>query len=798
MFFSLPDLLLNLISKKSQRLPWDFDARIYSRLYPDIKTTGLKPRSHYRNIGRFEPRPYKNIHPSLYRKFDKNKKTILIIIDVKSSSSYHIEHVIPLLAEHFNILLIIASGYEHCASFAPFCYHIVSDCSFFHSRQRTSLWTKYIKRRVDPIFALIDTVRYPNLFRSLHMQGVATLFLLGTPFGPPSNNLIRTMEYATRVLCSNKTSADYIAHQYMYGVPVNVEILPHFSDIWPEKISHNQPQPALGTETQYFPSQDRQEGGFILGQGAVIYENGVDIFIKVAQQCHLLRPNFPLQFIWIDDDTQGDRHYRKMLEWMIDEAGLYGLVRIVSAQSAQTFLPDKALIFLDMARFVSRTAVAHAMLRATKPVISLEGVAPLCDIFHQTGLDAECLFAPEDIEAMARLILREIDEGTPHLCEHRSTAALLIGDAQHSCNRLIEIGLKAAQDRAQEIKDVYYLLRQEKLKKSSFHKKNGKLSKRALALYIRNWRSGLYPSRPFSGFHPGIYALHHDLKTQYEDPLVHYLKNSCPQGFWNWQVIDKAEPISARAQESKIALHIHAYYPEMVDDMRHRLMVNKIRPALFISVRNEQDKEKMKEIFEDYPAALDIRIVPNRGRDIGPFLSEFGQELINHYDIIGHIHTKKSIHLKDRASFSRWIEFLMTHLLGDGKNLATADTIIEKMVASRKENPKENNKPIGFVFPDEKMAISWVKNRKIAEKIAGRLGVNNLPDFINFSLGNMFWISKEVLKPFVDLQLTWEDYPPEPLANDGTILHAIERLFAVVAEDRGFNIASIYFDDFNR
>jgi len=795
MFFSLSDLFLNIISKKNQRLPWDFNARTYARLYPDMEKTGLKPRSHYRNIGLPNGHPYKNIPSRICRKFDKAKKTILVIIDGKSPFSCHIEHFIPLLAERFNILLVIASGYEHCAAFAPFCYHIVFSHPFFHSRQRPSLWAKYIKRRIDPVFALVDSVRCPNLVRALHVNDVATLFLLGTPFEPLSKNLVWTMEYATRIIYANKASADYITHEYMYGIPYYVDILPHFFGIWqaeqPEEAHQNQSRPILPIEKHDLPSQYREGGVFILGQGAVVYENGVDIFIKVAQQCHLLQPNFPLQFIWIDDGTQGSNHYRKVFEWMIDEAELYGFVQIVPASSIQSLLPHRGLIFLDTARFSSRTGAAHAMLMAQKPVIGLEGVAPLCDVLHQTGLGTDYLFAPKDIEAMAHLVLREARKPTCHLSQSRREAALLIGDAQHYCNRLIEIGSKAAQDRIQETEDVHYLLMQKNLKK--YYLKKGKASKRNISLYVRNWRSGIYPLRPFAGFHPGIYALHHDLTNRHEDPLVHYLKSGCPQGVWNWQVIDRLQPISTHAQESKIALHIHAHYPEMVGDMMRRLMVNKIRPSLFISVHHAQDKKYVEQIFGNYPSLVDIRIVPNRGRDIGPFLSEFGQELINQYDIIGHIHTKKSEHITDRASVSRLVRFLMVNLLGDGKKLATADTIIEKMVAS-----KQDNKPIGFVFPDEKMAVGWVKNRKIADRIAWRLGIGSVPDFINFSLGTMFWISKEVLKPFVDLHLEWEDYPPEPLTRDGTILHAMERLFAVVAEDRGFSIASSYFDAFKR
>ena len=44
----------------------------------------------------------------------------------------------------------------------------------------------------------------------------------------------------------------------------------------------------------------------------------------------------------------------------------------------------------------------------------------------------------------------------------------------------------------------------------------------------------------------------------------------------------------------------------------------------------------------------------------------------------------------------------------------------------------------------------------------------------------------------LELDLIWSDYPVEPVAYDGTILHAIERLLPVVAQHRGFEIAGTY------
>jgi lipopolysaccharide biosynthesis protein len=39
------------------------------------------------------------------------------------------------------------------------------------------------------------------------------------------------------------------------------------------------------------------------------------------------------------------------------------------------------------------------------------------------------------------------------------------------------------------------------------------------------------------------------------------------------------------------------------------------------------------------------------------------------------------------------------------------------------------------------------------------------------------------------LDLSWDDYPEEPLPEDGTMLHAIERLLPFIAEHEGYQIA---------
>jgi lipopolysaccharide biosynthesis protein len=57
------------------------------------------------------------------------------------------------------------------------------------------------------------------------------------------------------------------------------------------------------------------------------------------------------------------------------------------------------------------------------------------------------------------------------------------------------------------------------------------------------------------------------------------------------------------------------------------------------------------------------------------------------------------------------------------------------------------------------------------------MGIEKLPEHFNFPVGTMFWARAEKLRPLFELSLTWSDYPAEPLATDGTLLHAIERIF---------------------
>jgi lipopolysaccharide biosynthesis protein len=208
------------------------------------------------------------------------------------------------------------------------------------------------------------------------------------------------------------------------------------------------------------------------------------------------------------------------------------------------------------------------------------------------------------------------------------------------------------------------------------------------------------------------------------------------------------------------------------------LSLNKIRPTLFLSVPNEQIKLEIQARCNLYLGEVAaIEVVPNRGRDIGPFLSSFEGKHLQDYEFVGHLHTKKT---KDREGHVGrvWYRFLLANLLG--KQTGMADVILTRMV----DEPK-----LGMVFADDPNLVGWDANLAYATDLADKLGLTSLPTDITFPVGTMFWARTECFTPFLRLGLTWEDYPEEPLAYDGSVLHALERLFPLVVEAGGHEIA---------
>ncbi len=303
----------------------------------------------------------------------------------------------------------------------------------------------------------------------------------------------------------------------------------------------------------------------------------------------------------------------------------------------------------------------------------------------------------------------------------------------------------------------------------------------AIEGFMRGWTMAM-GRKPYSGFNPQIYAelAMKPKEREKRNPLAHFIENAKPAGPWLIPLIRESAR-SPGATRLRTAILVHAYYPELMEELLRGLSGNASKCDLFVTTSRQEDLERLKHSTASYDRGdVRISIVPNRGRDIGPFVTEYAW-LSEKYELVGHLHTKKTPHLP--AEFGQnWRKFLWQNLVGGGYPMM--DLIAKHF---------EDDPHLGLVFPDDPHVVGWMSNKDCAARLAKKMGLAvDLPQAFEFPVGTMFWCRGAALQPLFELGLTWDDYPLEPVPIDGTILHAVERLLPFIAQHQGYRIAATH------
>jgi GT2 family glycosyltransferase len=225
-----------------------------------------------------------------------------------------------------------------------------------------------------------------------------------------------------------------------------------------------------------------------------------------------------------------------------------------------------------------------------------------------------------------------------------------------------------------------------------------------------------------------------------------------------------------------LAVVCHVFHADLIGEFKRYFRNIPFPFDLYLSTDTESKHAAIGRYFSDWSTgAIHIRIVENRGRDIAAKLVEF-RDVHDRYEYVLHLHTKRSDHESD---LRHWRSFLLENLVG------SVDIVSSIFEAFRR------HQDIGIVasqhFERIRQSISWGKNFGSAKELASCLGIdlsdNTLHDF---PAGSMFWARSAALKPLLDLNLSFADFPAESGQVDGTLAHAIERLFYLVCERAGF------------
>lgn len=225
-----------------------------------------------------------------------------------------------------------------------------------------------------------------------------------------------------------------------------------------------------------------------------------------------------------------------------------------------------------------------------------------------------------------------------------------------------------------------------------------------------------------------------------------------------------------------VAAIVHVFYPETLPAILSRLANIPLGVDLFLSTDVETKKDEIAKLTADWSkGAVEIRLVPNRGRDIAAKLIGFA-DVYARYDLFLHLHTKKSPH--GGAPLARWLDYLLDNLVGSPDVARAALALFD--------DPK-----VGIVFPQHLFEIrgilNWGYDYELARGLMRRAGFEiDKNHVLEFPSGSMFWGRSAAIRGLLDLGLRFEDFPDESGQVDGTLAHAIERSVLMAAEARGF------------
>lgn len=219
----------------------------------------------------------------------------------------------------------------------------------------------------------------------------------------------------------------------------------------------------------------------------------------------------------------------------------------------------------------------------------------------------------------------------------------------------------------------------------------------------------------------------------------------------------------------KLAVVIHAFYIDLFKEILDRLnWMARQNLHLYVTTIDEH-KEEVARILEINNFDSTICINENRGRDVLPFIKIIPDILSKKFDLVIKVHTKKSLHRNDGEEWrSQLYGLLSPNIVLEASRAFLNDELFG--IAA----PADHIVPLGFY---------WGSNSSNVEILCKKLKIDlNQIDGVQFAAGTMFIINPLILSDLKKLELEIDDFDVEDGQVDGTMAHAVERMFGIICK----------------
>lgn len=246
----------------------------------------------------------------------------------------------------------------------------------------------------------------------------------------------------------------------------------------------------------------------------------------------------------------------------------------------------------------------------------------------------------------------------------------------------------------------------------------------------------------------------------------------------------------------RIALAMHLYFMDLLDQSVAFAAKFPPQTDVFISTNSEEKKTQIEQAFAEANLhSVTVVVVENRGRDVAAFLCDLAPYLQG-YDYACFMHDKKAIQTKPGSVGASFGYVCNENVC---KNAAHVLNVLCEF---------ENDPYLGILCPPypthglyfmNMCSGGWGPNFENTKKLLKELGLD-VPISGEESpiapFGSVFWFRPKALQPLFAHGWQHTDFPPEPLPQDGTISHAIERIYPFVAQAAGYYPAVVMSQSF--
>ena len=770
-----------------------FSPYFYLATYIDLRQANVEPFVHFIQYGRAEGRLGRPDWAKRFAKgqidYDPSRPTILIANHEASRTGAPLVglNLAASLRDSFNVIVYLKAGGELADSFYEYATLVITGPA-------DTLTAEYLfedlLNRYDLDCIILNSAEVGHLARPAGYHGIASVSLVH--------------EFSENTLPRGRTS-DIVRFSDIIVVPSKLvyqstqdEVFDVLGATAPNivvnpqgKLNFIPPIDGSAMSAEQFETflSQRAPGRtkVVLGAGGVGMRKGVDLFVQTAAELNKLRSD--VVFIWIGDGYRPnlDINYSVWVSETIKRLDMQDIVHIIPAQSNLDSFLARCDVFYLPSRLDPYPNVVIDALDVGLPLVCFDRATGFAEHVAADEIYGKAVVYG-DVVAAARALSDLIGTRESHGAQNIAFTKTTL-DFQRYTDFVKSLRVDAIQNRRKVQAGVERLKRERSLFDANFNSggQGLQIGDRPLIDYAASSSKGLAFQNSRPGFSDALFYNGEDVIPGEVAVLRAADAAGKPPQTHECVVISRGAT-RVDAGEKRVALHVHAHYPDDLEIIVARMKRYRHPVDVFITVTDRHVEQVAKAATRGFRGSrVIIKLVENQGRDLKPILFDLRDELSDGYDIIGHVHLKKSLVIGGDTG-DRWRRFLIDTLVPER-------AIYFKNLLSLFADEQRT----GMVFAEDRYNVGWTQNLSYAEAVLKRIDLRiALPERIMFPIGTMFWADKRVLEPFWNAGFVANDFPVEPIPYDGSILHAIERLLPSVCQNVGLTWKTVRVDGVER